>query len=195
MAQASSFAVLIGAPSPAQGANVIPAYSPTGTSATVITNQPGNAAVLTVGEGSFLSGATAAPSYVVNWDGRPFALRVSGKVTTKASNNVTIAMTVAASTATTYTSGNVVATTGAVAVNTTSANFNLYCELMWDNVSQKLAGIQTGQINNSLVTLAAITNAVSVTTQAGLQFVIAATFSDTTTGTTLTISEFEAYSL
>lgn len=195
MAQPAAFEVLIGAPSPAQGVNVIPAYSPSATTATVLTNQPGNAALLAVGTPQYLSGATTAPSYVTNWDGRPFGLRVSGKVTTKASCNVTIAITVAAATATTYTSGNVVATTGAVAVNTASANFDLHCELMWDNVSQKLAGIQTGQINNSLVTLAAITNAVSVTTQAGLQFVLAATFSDTTTGTTLTISEFEAYSL
>lgn len=184
------FAKLDGAPSPAQGANVIAAYIPANTSAAVVTNQAGNAAVLTVGQGSYLSGASTAPSYVSNFDGRPFKLRICGKVTTKASCNVTVAIQVGSNT--TVTSGNTVATTGAVAVNTANANFCLEAVVVWDNVTQKIGGWLIGSINNSLVSVAALTNAVAVTAQSSLQFVPVITFSDTTSGTQMTISEFAA---
>ena len=184
------FARLSGAASPAQGANVIPAYVPTGTSATVLTNQPGNAAVLTVATGAELSSTTSAStSFGVNQDGIPFKIKISGKVTTGASCNVTVAIQQGSST--TVTSGNTIATTGAVAVNTASANFLLEAVCVWDNVTQKIMGYQTGQINNSLVSLAALTNAVAITSQSSLQFVPVITFS-ATTGANMTISEFVA---
>lgn len=189
MPNANTIERLMGAPTPAQGTLVIASYVPSGTSATVLTNQSGSAAVLSVGGTQMLSGATTAPSYAVNFDGFPFKLRIAGKVTTGASCNVTVA--VQQGNSTTVTSGNTVMTTGAVAVNTASATFCLEGTFTWDNVAQKIMGFFTGQINNSLVSLAAATNAVSVTAQSSLQFVPVITFS-ATTGATMTISEFVA---
>jgi hypothetical protein len=182
---------LVGAPSPAQGALAIPSYTPSGTSATVLTNQLGNAAVLTVAQGSLLSGATTAPSYAVNFDGFPFKLRIAGKVTTGATCNVTVA--IQQGNTTTVTSANNVATTGALAVNSASANFVLECLVVWDNVSQKVFGTISGSsyVNATAVAAAVLTNNVSITSQSSLQFVPVVTFS-ATTGATMTISEFVA---
>jgi len=182
------FSRLVGANSPAQGVNAIPSYVPTGTSATVITNQAGGAAVVTVG-GS-VSGATTAPSFGAGFDGYPFKLRIVGKVTTGASCNVTVAIQQGNST--TVTAGNTIATTSARAVNTTSATFFLEAICMWDNVKQTVTGLQYGFINNVAdPTIAIVSNAVSVTTQSSLQFVPVITFS-ATTGATMTITEFVA---
>lgn len=181
---------LVGANSPAQGVNAIPSIVPTGTSAFVVTNQAGSAAVLNVGTTQYLSGATTAPSFGVNFDGFPFKLRIVGKVTTGATANVTVAIQQGSTT--TVTAGNTVATTGAIAVNTTSANFYLECVCVWDIVTAKLGGvINASQVNNSLVDVGALTNAVAVTAQSSLTFVPVLTFS-ATTGATLTITEFVA---
>lgn len=190
---ANTFAYLLGAPSPAQGALAIPAYVPVGTSATILTNQLGGAAVLNVGAGQLVSGAAAQPSFAVNFDGTPFRLRINGKITTGASTNLTVAIQVGNST--TVVAGNTIATTGSLAVNTTSANFQLECVCIWDNVSQKLQGAISPMswVNATAVSAAVLTgsNAVAVTTQAGLTFVPVITVSATTT-VTITISEFTA---
>lgn len=183
---------LVGANSPAQGSAAIPSYVPTATSATVLTNQLASAAVLSVGGTQFLSGASTAPSFASNFDGSPFKLRINGKITTGASCNVTVAIQVGSST--TVTSGNNVATTGAIAVNTTSANFQLECVCLWDSVGQKVQGvINPSWVNATAVAASVLTNsnAVAVTSQAGLTFVPVVTFS-ATTGATMTISEFVA---
>lgn len=188
---------LVGANSPAQGSNTIPAFAPTGTSAAVVVNQLGgtNAAVLTVAGAQMLSASTTATTTGVtalNFDGFPFKLRIVGKVTTGASLNVTVAIQQGATT--TVTSGNTIATTGAVAVNSTSANFFLEATLLWDGVTGKLNGYFMGQINNSLVDLTLVTNAVAITAQSSLQFVPVVTVS-ATTGVTMTITEFVAETL
>lgn len=190
MPNANTIERLVGANTPAQGANAIPSYVPTATSATVITNQAGNAAVVTVAGAQNLSGATTAPSFGVNFDGFAFKLRIVGKVTTGASCNVTVAIQQGNST--TVTAGNTVATTGAIAVNTASANFFLECTCLWDVVTAKIQGIiNSCQVNNTLVDDAALTNAVAVTAQSSLTFVPVITFS-ATTGATLSITEFVA---
>jgi hypothetical protein len=180
---------LMGGNTPAQGVNAIPSYVPTATSATVLTNQAGSAATLTVGTTQYPSGATTAPSFGVAYDGFAFKLRIAGKVTTGASCNITVAIMQGSTT--TYTSGNVVATTAATAVNTSSNNFILEALCLWDVVSTKLNGYQTGQIANTLVSLAALTNSLALTSQTSLQFVPVITAS-ATTGCTVTITEFVA---
>jgi hypothetical protein len=160
------------------------------TSAFVVLNQPAAAAVLSVGTTQYLSGAATAPSFAENFDGFAFKLRINGKVTTGASCNVTVAIQQGNST--TVTSGNTVATTGALAVNTTSANFQLECTCIWDSVTQKIQGIiNESWVNATAVATAVVTNQVAVTAQSSLTFVPVVTFS-ATTGATMTISEFVA---
>lgn len=171
-----------------QGPYSIPAIVPASTSAFVVTNQLGSAAVLSLSNGA-PSAAAVQPSYASGWDGSPFRIRIFGKVTTKASCNLTVA--ILCQTSTTYASGNVVATTGAKAVNTASGTFMLYCDVQWDSITAALQGTLGGQVANSLVTGAALTNSVAVTTAAGLTFCPALTFSDTTAGTELSITGFQ----
>jgi hypothetical protein len=183
-----------GANSPAQGPNVIPAYAPTTTSAAVVLNQQGNPAILTVATGALISGPTAATTTGVvgaNFDGHPFKVRLVGKITTGASCNVTTAIQLVLSPATTISSSNNIATQTSIAVNTTSANFFLEATVLWDNITQKVQGYQTGHINNSLLAVAALSNAASVTTQGALQFIPILTVSNTTS-CTISITEFMA---
>jgi len=181
---------LQGGTSANQGPYVILAYVPTVTTATVLTNQQGNAAVLSVGTTQYISGSTTAPSYALNFDGFAFKLRISGKVTTGASCNVTVA--IQQGNTTTVTAGNTVATTGALAVNTASGNFQLECTCIWDSVGQKIQGvINESWVNATAVATAVVTNQVAVTAQSSLTFVPVITFS-ATTGATMTISEFVA---
>ena len=184
---------LVGANSPAQGALVIPAYSPSTTNAAVVLNQLGAAAVVNVGGSQMLSASTTATTTgttAVNFDGFAFKLRLVGKITTGASTNVTIAIQLGAST-TTSSSLNVAAT-GAVAVNTASANFIVEAVCVWDGVSGKLGGYQVGNSNQTVLTYAALANAVAATSQASLQFVPVITASATNASTIVTITEFVA---
>jgi hypothetical protein len=184
---------LLGSNSPAQGVNAIPSYVPTTTSATVLTNQTGAAAVLSVSGTQYLSASTTAPSFGVAYDGFPFKLRITGKITTGASCNLTVA--IQQGNTTTVNASNSVATTGALAVNTTSANFQLECVCVWDGVGQKIQGaiLPSSWVNATAVAAAVLTNSngVSVTSQANLTFVPVLTVS-ATTGCTVTITEFVA---
>src|SRR5208337_2009127 len=164
MANQNTIQLFNGAPSPAQGANYIPAYVPADSSAHILTNQPGNPATMYVGQGT-LAGGTAQPSYAVQWDGKPFRLRVYGKVTAATTCNLTVAFHVG--TTSTYTAGQVAATSGAIAIGSSSTSFMLVADILWDSVGQKLRGQLSGYVNATLVSGAALTNAVAVTTQAG----------------------------
>jgi|SRR5271167_1178987 len=194
MANTNTIARLVGANTPAQGPNAIPSIVPTVTSAFVVLNQQGNAAALTIAQGSLISAATAQPSFGTNFDGFLFKLRLMGKITTGASVNLTVAIMVGNTT--TYTAGNLVATTGALAVNTTSGNFLLECDCLWDSIAQKIYGrLNPSFISaNTLVSGALLTNNPAVTTQAGLVFVPVLTTS-ATTGVTISISEFTGSTL
>ena len=189
MANQNTIQLFNGAPTPAQGANYIPAYVPADSSAHILTNQPGNPATMYVGQGT-LAGGTAQPSYAVQWDGKPFRLRVYGKVTCAASCSMTIAFHVG--TTSTYTAGQLAATSGSISIggSANSTSFMLFSDILWDSVGQKLRGTLGGYVNATLIAAAAVTNAVAVTTQAGLTFQLAVTFSDQTAGTELTITEF-----
>ncbi len=185
---------LVGANSPAQGVNAIPSIVPTGTSAFVVTNQAATAAVLSVGGAQYASGASTAPSFGVNFDGFAFKLRICGKATTGGATNLTVAIQLGSTT--TVTSGNTVATTGALALPSSgSATFQLECVCLWDSVGQKVQGaiLPSSWVHATAVSTAVLTNAnaVAAATQSLLQFVPVLTFS-ATTGVTLTISEFVA---
>lgn len=196
MPNANVISRLVGAASPAQGKGAIPPSVPASGSAYVVTDQTAGAALLTVGNVN--AQPAGAQTYGSGFDGFPFKLRVCWKVTTKAACNVTVAITLAATTATTYTSGNVVATTGAVSNGTGSFNGWLEAIILWDSTSQKLQGYYsgyTGATSPAIVDITTITNNVAVATQNLLNFVVALTLSDQTAGTTVTITEFVAESL
>lgn len=193
MANQNTIARLVGGNSPIQGVNAIPSVVPTGTSAFIALNQAATAAVLQVGDVG--AQPTGAQTYGSGFDGFPFKLRVAWKVTTKASCNLTVAIVANSTSSTTYASGNVIATTGAVANNTGSFNGWLETTVLWDSTYGKLTSVYQGEVGAStpaIVGLTTGTNAVAITTQAGLLFSLAFTFSDTTAGTTLTVTEFVA---
>lgn len=189
MPNANTFGRLVGAASPAQGSLAIPQVAPTVTSAFVPTNQLGNAAVLAVNS----SGPAAPTTGGVGVDGYGFKLRLIGKATTTQSVNITAAIQLALSPSTTVSSNFTLATTGALALNTASGNFNLVAECLWDSVSTKISGFQTGTgVDQSLITLAALTNTSNHLTASGLsslQFVPVLTAS-ATAGTVISIDEF-----
>ena len=184
---------LVGAASPAQGSLAIPLVAPSTTSAFTVTNQLGNAAVLNVGAGNLSAPTTGG----INFDGQPFKLRLLGKATTTQSCNITAAIQLANST-TVASSNLTVATTGALALNTASGNFLLEATVIWDSVSGKMSGFQTGVgVNQTLVAVAALTNTTNingVATALPLQFVPVLTAS-ATAGTTISIDEFVAEAL
>src|SRR5215469_6095536 len=141
---------LVGANSPAQGSFVIPVYTPSTTNASVVLNQAGGAAVLSVGQSQMLSASTTASLTAVtavNFDGFAFKVRLVGKITTGSSTNITVAIQLGNST-TTSSSLNVAAS-GAIAVNSTSANFIAEATCVWDGISQKVNSFHTGQNNNT----------------------------------------------
>lgn len=187
MPNVNTFGRLVGAASPAQGTLAIPLVAPTTTSAFIPTGQTGAAATLQVGNPAGL----AAPSTgAINVDGFAWKVRLVGKATTTQSCNITAAIQLGAST--TVTSGNTIATTGAKALNTASGNFMLEATVIWDSVSTKISGLQTGvAVDQTLVAVAALTNNVTTGSLATLQFVPVLTTS-ATAGTTVSINEFTA---
>lgn len=187
MPNANTFGRLVGAASPAQGTLAIPLVSPSTTSAFVPTGQTGSAAALQVGNPS---GLAAPATGAINQDGFAFKLRLVGKATTTQSCNITAAIQLGSST--TVTSGNTIATTGAKALNTASGNFMLEATVVWDSASTKISGYQTGVgADQSLITLAALTNNVTTGSLSTLSFVPVLTAS-ATAGTVISINEFTA---
>lgn len=77
---------------------------------------------------------------------KPIRIRAWGRVTGGTTTNFTVKIysgTVAAGTS--------LATTGAIAVNSVSGNFNLVIEGVWDSTSDKLQGIFKGHVNGTAV--------------------------------------------
>jgi hypothetical protein len=193
MPNQNTIARLVGGNSPIQGVNAIPSVVPTGTSAFIVLNQAATAAVLAVGDVG--AQPTGAQTYGSGFDGIPFKLRVAWKVTTKAACNVTVAIVLNATSSTTYASGNVIATTGAKDNGTGSYNGWLEAIVLWDSTYGKVTASYWGESGGATPAVVAYTtgtNAVALTAQSGLLFSLAATFSDTTAGTTMTVTEFVA---
>jgi hypothetical protein len=195
MPNANTIYRLMGGGSPAQGSLAIPSFVPSGTSAAIVPCQTSSTTAAWLPLGDSTAQPTGAQTYGSGFDGFCFKVRVAWKVTTKAANNVTIAIMYASSATTTYTAGNVVATTGATSNGTISGNGFLEYVGQWDSTSLALSGYYSGfkgATTPAIVAPTIQTNNLAPATQASLGFEIAATFSDTTAGTTLTITEFTA---
>jgi len=136
---------------------------------------------------------------VFHWDnGRPFMIQGWGTCKTGASANLTLklyqvpASVVSAGLAAGSVSGcNLLATSTARAVNSTTGKFIFQAELQWDSVTGLLHGCFTDTINNLLDAWAA-TTAVTTATLADneLNFLLSATLSSGNAANVVTLYEF-----
>lgn len=121
--------------------------------------------------------------------GRPFKIRVIGTATINTGTSNTVAINLYQGTSATLGSDSKVAALTAGGATNTSVNFMLETVIQWDSTSQTLGGWYTGQCGNTLTAAHALTSAVSVTSTAGLTFIISGVFASTGGGT-INISEF-----
>ncbi len=127
---------------------------------------------------------------------RPFILRLCGRgaAVTAGSNTLTLDVYQGTTSAVVGTAGNVVATTGAVAMATTHPfGFYMDVKMAWDSTSQALYGTYAGAVlyNSATVTTiasTAITNNVAVTTSSGLSFLVSAAWGQSAGGS-VTLTE------
>lgn len=137
----------------------------------------------------------AAANCVLNFEGsnvlnkRPFRIKVWGRSTTGASTNLTIKLYLGT------TSGTNLATSGACAVNTVSANWYMSVLVQVDSVSQKLQGIiEEGWINATAIATAVLTTgatAVDPAIEGTTTFTVSGTHSASNAGTTSVLEGFE----
>lgn len=187
---------LTGAGSPGQGSLVIPAFSPSGTGATVVTNQAGNPAILTVGGTQYLNAlGAAAASYGCNLDGFRFRVRLVYKFTTTGASNLTIGFQLGNSA--TASSNTTIANSGsAKQSDTVSGHGWCEAELLWSSVLAKLSGRYEGYhagTADAYVSPAICLNSppYAAAAQSNLLFVPVITASGST-NSTLLITEFVA---
>lgn len=136
------------------------------------------------------------------WDsGKPFLLRAWGTCTTGATTNLTLKLyqvpssIVTAGTASTVGNDNIVATSTARAVNSTTAPFYLEAVLQWDSVGKAIKGQATFEINNLVDAYAATTAVTSITADSELNFIISATLSVGNAANVVNLREFAAENL
>lgn len=132
--------------------------------------------------------------------GRPFKLRAYGTVTTGTTTNLTLklyqvpASVVAAGTAATLANDNSLSSSGAIAVNSKSSNFELVAELQWDSVSKTLTGTAKWSVGGSIVAEAEITVLITATaSESELNFLLSTTFSAANAANTLQVQYFEMF--
>lgn len=145
----------------------------------------------------YLGGMVAGTSKL---DGRPVYVRASGKVTTGASSTliVTLYYSATVTTATTY-NGTGVSTTGVTlttgSIATTSGNWMLEAEFLWDYTSKQLNGVFTG-LSSPTPTVATPTAATQITSVdlsvPGPGLVCGCHFGTTGAANVATLSEFVA---
>jgi hypothetical protein len=128
-------------------------------------------------------------------EGSPFDLTVSGYINTGQSTNVTLK--VYSGTSFTVGSDVLLATSGAIAVNSTSAPFEIHLHMIYDSVSGKLNGYFEGVVNNTLVAKAALSTVVTGIKDSNnpvVNFLISGTSSAATAPlpTTITVRTFSA---
>jgi len=144
-----------------------------GTTETAFTNAAGTSAL------AYIPGQ----SIVAN---KPFRIRAYGRCTGGTTTNVTIAIYLQS--ATTLTSGNKVATTGAIACNSASGNWSLIVDAQIDSTSKKVNGRYSGWLNATAVAAAVISNQVSQDpTGADLPVMASSTFSASNSGNVATL--------
>lgn len=187
MPNANVFERLVGAGSPAQGSNAIPALALASNTETLFTNQLGNTAIAAPNGGILASTGVAGTSFGSSLDLFPFKVRVVFRATTGGSSTAIIALYVGS----TIVSGNKIATITSQSLATTSASGYLEANMIWDSVSQKLNGTQLGAFGTQVVSSTALSNTnISVTSLSGLQFVCSANLGSNVSGNTFVISEF-----
>jgi hypothetical protein len=143
-----------------------------------------------------LQGSSTATGIWQN--GRPFQLKAYGTITTGTNTNVTLklyqvpASVVAAGTAGTLANDNLLNSSGAQAVNTTSTNFEMTAELQWDSVSKKLTGTVKWSLGGALVAEAEITVLTTATaSELELNFLLSTTFSAGNAANVIQVQYFE----
>ena len=176
---------LVGANSPAQGSLAIPALILGSNTETLFTNQLGNTAILNPPGGQF-AGAASAPSFGSSLDGFAFKVRATFKCSTGGTSTAIISIYAG----TTINAGNKIATITSQSLTTASASGFLEATLIWDSVSQKLSGLQSGAFGTTAVSATTTANQPTVTTLAGLQFVATANLGSNVAGNTFTLTEF-----
>lgn len=110
---------------------------------------------------------------------RRFMVRAGGRVTGGTTTNLTVKLYWG--TSSTIGSNTNIATTGAIACNSASGNWELACDLMWDSTSSKLQGKFAGWVNATAVAAAVLSTGPTTVDLSGETtsngFTVTATFS------------------
>lgn len=190
MPNTSTISRYVGANTPAQGANVIPSLGFTTNTEALFTVQSGGAAILFPQPTGMVLGAATAPSFGSGYDGYPFKVRCTFKVTTAGTSTAIIAI-YANQVGTTITSANKVATITSQSLVTASTSGWLEAVLIWDSLGKTLSGGQQGAFGTTVVTgNAALTNtAISIPALSNLNFSVTGNLGSAVTAT-FVITEF-----
>lgn len=116
-------------------------------------------------------------------DGRPFIIRVCGKVVGGEKYQVDLVPGANILTP-------VLASTGLATNGLTADNFLLEAECMWDSTSQNLRCLYYGFVGNQAVNQAGVISSIQVTTLAGLTFSAALTIPTANASASVSITEF-----
>mgnify|MGYP003395740219 CR=1 FL=1 len=126
-------------------------------------------------------------------DGQMFKIIVAGRAIAGSTYNFTLNLAYGISA--TYSSNTTVATSGTVAIATTSCPFLLTAEFVWDSVSQKLFGVSGNGfwgITPAIYTKAITTAVTSVDlTTEGLGFTLTGTFGTSHASNSAIITQFD----
>ena len=154
---------------------------------------------LSIGNPGIFVGGLYSLSTLAN-TGLPFEINVWGHVTTGASENLTIklyvvpAASISGLTATSFTGATSICTSGAIAVNSTTAAFTLSAQLTAIAVSSTsvtLQGVmQPGYINATAIAASATTNVASLQGEGDLNFFVTSTLSSGNAADVVTLDGF-----
>lgn len=179
MANANVIDRVQGAPSPAQGTKAAPPITLVTTTEALVLDATGATAVV--------SAQPAAAPTKTNFEGIPFKVRAAWKVTTGGTSTNVVNMYIGS----TIVSGNKIASCTSQSLVTASASGFLEATLIWDSVSGKINGLQSGQNGSGTsISAVALTNTgVAAAALSNLQFCVSATNGSSVTGTVFTLTE------
>lgn len=190
MPNANVISRFVGANTPAQGGNCIPSLAFTTNTEALFLAQTGGAAIIYPQPVSQLLGATTAPSFGIGFDGFAFKVRASFKVTTGGTSTAIISM-YCNQVGTTITSGNKVATITSQSLTTLSASGFLEYYCIWDSLSLKLNGIQSGTFGTTAVSaIAGTTTNIAIPALTNLNFSLTGNMGTGSITSTMAITEF-----
>lgn len=121
--------------------------------------------------------------------GKAFRVRAVGHVTGGTTTNFTAKLYYG--TSATLASDTAIATSGAVAVDSASHNFELVADLVWDATSKAMQGTFHGEVANTAVSRAALSNAVANADPAteGQGFLVSGQFSASNANNAVVLDE------